>query len=267
MAFNTNENSVFGGRPDEFYLFQVAGGPTYRYTPARLPLSYQGFEYTPKAMQRGNFTFKKDVTSEDTLKIEVQSDLDLLQHFKIIVPRRTMRVVIYRRHRQDGDTDVQPIFVGRVRGVSWEGAKATIECDSMNAMAKRSGLNMHFQVPCNYFLYGPGCGLQRGDWRVFGELEVVNETTITSAAFATKPDGWFKYGFLEIGDGAYMIVSHTGNQVVLLHALEGVQLGQAFSAYAGCDRTLDTCWDRFNNGLNHLGFKWSPADNIFVQGI
>lgn len=268
MAFKSTESSTFSGRPEEFYLFQLEGGQAYRYTPMRLPVSYQGFEYTPKAIQRGNFTFKKDVTSGDSLSIEVQADLDLLSHFKIIVPRRTMRVTIYRRHRADGDLEVVPVFFGRVRGVSWEGPKAIIECDSMNVMAKRGGLTANYQVVCNHFLYSAGCGLSRGDWREMGVIEsIANGTTITSSTFAAKPDDYYKYGFLETADGSYMITSHKGDTITLLNGLEEVKVGAAISVYAGCPRTLDTCWSRFNNGLNFLGFPWSPADNVFSDGI
>lgn len=269
MAFDSTEKSSFSGRPEEFYLFQIVGSAeAFRYTPMRLPISYQGFEYTPKAIQRGNYTFKKDVATGDSLSIDVQSDLPLLDHFKIIVPRRTMRVTIFRRHRSGGDLEVMPVFIGRVRGVSWEGPKATIECDSMNAMAKRGGLTANYQVPCNYFLYSAPCGVAEGDWREVAIIQAIdNGTTITSPTFATKPDGFYKYGFLETTDGSYMITSHVGDKITLLNGLEGISAGQSVNVYAGCDRTLDTCWDRFNNGLNHLGFKWSPADNAFVEGI
>ena len=267
MAFNDNESSVFGGRPDEFYLFQIVGGATYRYTPMRLPLSYQGFEYSPKAMDRGNFNHKKDFSGQDVLSIEVQSDLDLLNNFKIIVPRRTMLVTIFRRHRQDTDLEVYPIFIGRVRGCSWEGAKAVIECDSMASMTKRGGLNTNYQVPCNHFVYDAGCGLAKGDWRTTGPLQSSVGTQVKSPAFAAHPDGYFKYGFLEAGEGSYMVIDHVGDTLTLLNGLEGVPVGTMISAYAGCDRSLSLCWDRFNNGLNYLGFPWSPADNVFVTGL
>lgn len=267
MAFSDKEASPFGGRPDEFYQFSIVGGDTFRYTSSRLPLSYQGFEYSPKAIQRGNFTFKKDFSGDDTLDIDVQSDLDILKSFKIIVPRRTMLLTIYRRHRGDSDLDVFPVFFGRVRGVSWEGAKATISCDSMYAMAKRGGLNLWFQVQCNHFVYDGGCGLQKADWRLVGTVQAINGTKLSSAAFAAKPDQWLKYGFIEVGDGSYFVIDHVGDTVTLLNAVEGISLGTAVSGYAGCDHTLDTCWDKFFNGLNHLGFKWSPADNVFVDGI
>lgn len=267
MAFNDKEISAWGGRPDEFYVFHIVGGPIYRYTPMRLPLTYQGFTYQPKVMRRGNFTFKKDFSGDDALEIEVQADLDLLANFKIIVPRRTMLVTIYRRHRGDDDLDVHPVFFGRVRGVAWEGAKATISCDSMYAMTKRGGLNVWYQVQCNHFVYDAGCSLQKADWRVTGTLQAMNGVKVTAPMFAMRPDGWLKYGFLEAGHGSYFIVDHVGDTVTLMHAMEGIDLTETVSAYAGCDRTLDTCWDKFQNGLNYLGFKWSPADNIFVDGI
>lgn len=269
MSINNFERSAYGGRPEEFYVFQVVGGPRYTYTSSRLPITHLGVEYTPKVMERGNYTYKKEVSGEDALKIEVQADLDILDQFKIIVPRRATLVAIYRRHRGDPDNEAQVIFRGRIRGVSRGTAKATIECDSMAAMTKRGGLTLNYQVPCNYFVYSTGCGLNKGDFAIPGFLTGISADglTLTSPYFATQADQWLKYGFLEIGDGAYTIINHVGDQIRLLNGLEGVTITDPFVAYAGCDRRQETCWTKFKNGLNHLGFKWSPAENVFETGI
>ena len=269
MSLGDNEASRFAARPDELYVFEVEGRQTYHYTPARLPVMVGAFSYTPKVIQRGNYTFKKDMTSEDSLKIDVQNDLDFLENFKVIVPVRTTNVTIFRRHRGDPDGELRAIFRGRVRGVTWGNAKATVECDSMTAMAKRGGLTLNYQIPCNHFLYTVGCGLAKGDWGKAGRLTQMssNNRVLESPVFGSKPDGWWKLGFIEIGEGAYMVTAHSGNSVTLLNGVEGVAVNSDFIIYPGCDLKLDTCWDKFNNGLNHLGFKWSPAENVFETGI
>lgn len=269
MSLADSESSVYQARPDEIYLFQITGGSTYRYTSMRLPVSVSGFEYTPKAIRRGNYTFKKDLGGEDSMKIEVQNDLPLLDHFKIIAPVRITTLTIMRRHRGDADNEVQVIWHGRVRGVTWGGAKAVIEADSMAHMAKRSGVSLNYQVPCNHMLFAVGCRLAKGDWGVQGVLSGISSsgTVLRSPAFASKPDGWFKLGFIEIGAGAYMITGHEGDSITLLNGIEGVDDNEEFFVYPGCDQRLSTCWDKFNNGHNHLGFKWSPADNVFETGI
>lgn len=269
MAYDALEASAFSGRREEFYYFELVGTwKVYRYTPMRLPVSYQGFEYAPKAIERGSYTFKKEASSNDTFKLEVQSDLDLLENFKIIVPAVTMRIKVFRRHRGDADGNVKILFNGRVRGVTWEGAKATIECDSMNAMAKRGGISLNYQVPCNNFIYDDNCRLQAGDWKVQGPISSISSNTVVSSpAFADKPDGWLKYGFMEANGAYYMIINHVGASITLLHGLEGVQVGQVVSAYAGCDQRLSTCSTKFNNHLNYVGFPWSPAKNLFESGI
>lgn len=269
MSLAASESSVFSARPDELYLFQIENGPTYRYTAMRLPVMVSGFEYTPKAIKRGNYTFKKDVTSEDSLQIEVQADLPLLDHFKIIVPVRKTKLTLMRRHRGDEDQEIVTIWRGRVRGVTWEGAKATIECDSSSTMAKRAGLTLNYQVPCNYMVFSVGCGLAKGDWGLNGTIERIlsDGQKLRSGVFATKPDGWWRLGWIEVGGGAYMITAHSGDTITLLHAVEGIDQGEEFFVYPGCDQRQDTCWDKFGNGLNHLGFNWSPADNVFETGI
>ena len=39
------------------------------------------------------------------------------------------------------------------------------------------------------------------------------------------------------------------------------------TGYAGCDRRIDTCWDKFDNGLNSEANAWFPNKNPFQTGI
>ena len=110
---------------------------------------------------------------------------------------------------------------------------------------------------------------RKRDWALslFHPLSPVPISRHPATCYSNKPDGWLKYGFLEANGAYYMIVAHVGQTVTLLHGLEGVSVGETVSAYAGCDQTLETCYTKFGNHLNHLGFTWSPAKNLFERGI
>ena len=52
---------------------------------------------------------------------------------------------------------------------------------------------------------------------------------------------------------------------ITLHNIpEGLAVGVAFEAFAGCDRTFATCQSKFGNSLNFGGFPWIPAKNPFA---
>jgi hypothetical protein len=46
--------------------------------------------------------------------------------------------------------------------------------------------------------------------------------------------------------------------------LPGLAVGNAFEAFAGCDRSFSTCQSKFGNSLNFGGFPWIPPKNPFA---
>lgn len=82
-----------------------------------------------------------------------------------------------------------------------------------------------------------------------GVVEAVSGLTVRSAAWGYLPDGWFAAGLASCGQGASrLILAHAGPVITLASAVPGLAVGQAVVAYAGCDRTFQTCQAKFCNG-------------------
>jgi uncharacterized phage protein (TIGR02218 family) len=92
---------------------------------------------------------------------------------------------------------------------------------------------------------------------------VATVTTVTDrtrfSINVSKPDGYFRYGRARFLTGANAntirrIQSHTANTIELVLAtVRDIQPGDQVELIAGCDRTRETCRDKFANMVNFRG--------------
>ena len=73
---------------------------------------------------------------------------------------------------------------------------------------------------------------------------------------------------MERPDGLEMeVASFDGTDMVLLLPMPNdVQVGDTFSIVAGCDHSLATCRDRFDNVLNFRGEPHAPVSDDVIRG-
>lgn len=266
MAFDLLEASANLGRPEELYEFWMVD-KFWRYTSSDRPSVLNGYTYEPlRALRRTPLKQNKD-GGDDSIKITVPMNTEVAWQFRIVVPARTVWLRIYRRHR--GDDEFVQSWYGRVRGCAWQGSKAVLECDGLNGLFKRAGLRLNFDVNCPHMLFGPGCNLDKDQFRVDGDIIEIGSDFVRSTAFASKPDGWFDLGYIEFGRYYYTIAKHAGDKVTIFAGLEYDVDDKpiVITGYAGCNRTIPMCWDKFNNGLNSEANAWMPTRNPFTSGI
>lgn len=75
------------------------------------------------------------------------------------------------------------------------------------------------------------------------------------------PDGYISNGLFK-HDGIWTsVVEHAGGLVKLFMQHIGLKIGDVFLLAPGCDQSLTTCHDRFNNNLRYRGFPNIPNEN------
>lgn len=210
--------------------------------------------------------------SSGQVYVKVARDFPIAQLFRTGTPAGT----IWLRVR-DQDTGAGG-GARRVRSVVWSEAEAKLLLSSTNDMLQREGLRVYWQAACGWQLFGQGCGVARDatdvggafKYRADGLLASVSADgiTLTSTAFATRANGFFEAGLLEVAGQCRMVVSHTGNTVVLLAPIDALTVGAALTVYKGCNRSSGAggCTD-FANTVNFQGCPNIKKNNIFVNGL
>jgi uncharacterized phage protein (TIGR02218 family) len=276
VTFEEKELSQFGGAPTEFFKFRM-GATVWRFSSSDVstyidePGGEAGASYDCAAITREAADYSQEDNSAN-VTVTVARDNAVAQLFLAYVPVLPVHLTIYARHRSDLDEEAIIVFVGRVLSCNFTGAEARLTCAWVTQTLQRRVPSIVASRRCAHVLFDAGCTLDQGDWNDAATLSSVDGVTIVSATFDARSDGWYLNGWVQInggpGDGERrFVVGHLGDTLTLMNPFPaGVIAGATVKAFAGCQRTLAECADKFDNLVNHLGFDAIPKRNPYSGG-
>lgn len=269
MSFAARETSIRAGQPIE--LFDFRRGPVHwRYTGADRDIVQAGIAYSAGAWSTQGFTASGDPTQE-TLTVSGPLSAGIAEPFAALSPSDPVYLTIYHLHA--GDTDAAAWWVGQVTSSLRKPDHIEFSGESVVTAQSAQGLRMGWQKSCPHAIYDAGCGLDPAAFSFAAIVTGVSGNTVTAASFADPsktPPGRLAGGFLSFAvDGGLLerraIVAHAGDTVTLLGTTQGIGVGAMVTASLGCDQTLATCHDVFNNLPNYGGVPGLPAVSPFEQ--
>jgi uncharacterized phage protein (TIGR02218 family) len=149
--------------------------------------------------------------------------------------------------------------------------------------AELRGVQAPFNVPVGR-VYSRHCDADLGDARCGKDIEtstfrkngtvteVLNSTAFVASGLGAYEEGWFTRGRLVWDEGGEREVSahrmETAGAVIELLDAPGdvLQIGAAFTIYAGCDKRHETCRLKFENVVNFRGFPHMPGNDAVQSG-
>jgi uncharacterized phage protein (TIGR02218 family) len=165
------------------------------------------------------------------------------------------------------------IFTGRVAAVDVSRTQVGIAINSHLELLDISMPRRVFQAPCQHTLFDTGCSLVAASYAVMGTVAAGSTTSVIHAAISAPPgSGTYALGRIVFTSGANAtfqrsIRSYLAGlpaQLKLVAPLSyPVAVGDAFTAYPGCDKQRDTC-GLFGNTANFRGFPYIPAPELSV---
>lgn len=279
MSYDTEELSVQDGAPVELYDFSQ-GPSEWHYTSAELiALTVDGTTYTSAPIERTSIESTPE-NARNALKLTVPRNFPVAELFRVAPPSEVIDLTVRRIHRADAEGSPQDLvvaWIGRVLSCEFSGAKATLQCEPISVSLAHTGLRRVFQVGCPHVLYGAGCTLSKTDFDHATTVVSIDGNVLEIAS----SDGAYSYsgGFVEwvnddgvterrfietavVGDG-----SPARMELTLMQPFAGIAVSDAITIYPGCDHTLTTCNETFNNALNYGGFPFFPGKNPFEVSV
>jgi uncharacterized phage protein (TIGR02218 family) len=176
-------------------------------------------------------------------------------------------------------TPPQTISRGRVGNISLKSLGFVAELQGLKGLFDKYQFIRFYDIPCD-----PDFADRHGENRCtldpasFTETGTVTATTddqtFTATVTGTRPAGGFDNGMITWSTGANSgrkleVKSFdngaTGILVLWLPSADAIAVGDTFSILMGCDKSLPTCRDRYNNVLNHRGFPFVPGLDAALQ--
>lgn len=266
MSFNDLETSLQNSQPIRLYQFQ-RGPLRWGYTTADRDISHLSITF--KSIEGGisdDGIRQTNDAQADTLNLTVPAKLDIAQMYRVIAPTQTVTVTIFDLHY--GENGYLVVWMGQVAGVRFKDQfTAQIQCQTLAATLERTGLRKTWSRNCPHTVYDNDCKVQRSIYKVVGFIDRIDGASVGFANAAAQINGYYAGGYVEwtsqYGLEQRGIEAHQGDLLTLFGGTFGLALGQSLAIYAGCDRSFNTCINRFNNGSNYGGCPHMPGKSPF----
>lgn len=263
-------------RPADLYRFDY-GAETFRFTSHDQELTFMGGTYTPLEIKRSAPNLNPAQRRSNKLSLEVIDSERPFSDFLQIQPALQLDCVI-TRIQLDESIDASPIaspmpaaipttgfvlFDGYVTSVAFSGRTCSVDMNPFNEQFTREVPRYKYQSPCNHVLYDSFCGVDKNLFTQDGLVNGVVGNTITVSGFIGSE---FTGGYVqnEAGNDFRMIILQAADVFTLLLPFRAI-LGETVTAFQGCDHSIVTCRDKFDNVPRFGGFPLVPGKNPFNQ--
>lgn len=265
MTFDTDETGIESSIPRDLYEF-ILPTVNHRLTSASRDVVHNGQTFRAGTIQRAD---TRPATAESAGELEISMIVTHAlpqRYLRAGIPPKRINVNVYRK--QTTSAGYELAWVGIVVGMSCERHLAKLlVAQSMSAAIPRRIPTITVGRECAHVLYDSGCRVARASFRVATTVSAINGPDLTVASIDGKPNGWGAWGELvHVASGEKMTIqSQEGTFVRMQMPIPDMQAGDAVEIYAGCDRSVATCFEKFANQVNFGGFPQLPKRNPFVS--
>jgi len=272
MAYDTLQRSRSEGRPVELYDFYLAGR-VLRLTNAAYKIEFGGLVYRPVPITRTRLVLQPQTDRQD---ITITVPFTESPAREILLEPDMPRVLVTVWGMHFGDSERKEIFRARLVGfrVRLANGVADITVRTGKQQLSRAKINRMFRTRyCPYMVYSDECGVSSAAFRkdliaVGASGPTVNLPTgwaapLTPADYTFGAFAWEFYPGVSV---TAWILNATDTAIVIDREYN-IAPGDTIRVYPACDKTPETCQNRFNNIARYggmLGRPPLPGDSPFI---
>lgn len=258
MSWNQFECSTNDGRSVALYEFSY-GAKSFLYTNADRDIEIDNRHWTAIAISDKGLS----AGSGNNLEVTMPSDSDVAVLYRTLVLSNAIKIKIHRYHESDELKEFQTVWVGSVQEIKREAIeRIKVITTSVASAFSRSGLRLTYGRACPYSLYDHNCTLIADDYAYQTTIVSVTGSSII-VEHIKETESYFSGGFLSFDfDGIKELrglKEQKGTEIHIIGTTFGLTEGQDIILYAGCDHTVNTCKQKFNNLLNYGGQPHIPT--------
>ena len=265
MAFIDDEKSVSDSAPVELYTFVTNVG-TFRRTSLNIDVIHGGNTYAAVPLMRTRVEVNATDQAQEIVIDLPASDAVVKNHMPILPD--TFTCLVQRKQLVSGQ--VQTIWDGLATSITVKGRVASMRIPSVMDDALSTPIpSAYFQVVCNHILYDARCRFSRGTFGMITTVISASGSTVTLSSDGGNQDQWFRGGdLLRVADGTRrLILDHTGDVLTLARPLPSMAFPYSVDIAPGCDHTIRTCRDKFNNVLNFVGHPYTSVQFVTASRL
>ena len=265
MTYRSDEDSEEGGNPIELYEF-VGTFANYYYTTSKRSVLFGGNTYEPIPMQRGRISTPADGDSPE-LSVELPITTPLVIAYALNIAPPSLVLSVYRLHSSSGAAITY--WRGPVTAFTIVERMANLRVPTLMSQRMSDKIpQVNYQGHCNHRLYDSRCAVVRSGFIETPTLSVIDPigTTLTVSSMGARPTGWANGGNITKASTGEtrMVLDHTGTTIKILWPFSAnLSIGNPVEVSAGCDHSIDACFNKFSNHDNFSGMPYVTDQNLF----
>lgn len=246
----------------ELYIVNLKTGTIYL-AATDTDITFAGQTYMAIPFQRETIDRSMDNVI-DSCEISLgDGDYDKLAYLSNGFDFRGADVTIFKISYPDSledDTIKSISFMGYVNSCSYSDGVFSF---SLNTRLPNIEVpNRTCQLCCNSEFGDSECGISLEETNV----ELATGSTSSNILLpSTYETNYWKDGVIFIKGESRLILSNEGNKIVVNYSFlqSDIKGGMEATLIRGCDKTKETCQNRFNNMKNFSGFPTIPFENVY----
>lgn len=268
MTYSDTEISAYSGSPIELYEF-VGTYTTYRYTSHHRDITYNSNVYTAVALERDSIK-AIDQSDNQRVQIKLPANEDIITDYAFNTPAQGLDLTVYRQHEEGGDTITY--FKGTVSSVAIQQNATTLGVITVSSLLTKALLGQFpkpfFQGMCNHTLYDTRCQVNSASFSHSTTITSIASNTIVVASVGSLTGSALVGGKLVSGTEERLIIAQSGTTLTIQFPFTtSIVATASCTVFAGCDHTVTTCRDTFNNVINYGGQPFIPDFNPFRGNV
>lgn len=164
------------------------------------------------------------------------------------------------------------VFFGRVAIIDFGRSSIQININDPRELLDIDMPRNVYTTQCRYALFSPQCTLNKAAFAEAVAITAAASTQQFSISAVGHPDAYYSLGNLVFTSGANVglrmmvrsSIGATGALSLIAPMPFNVNVGDTLTVYPGCDKTVPTCTNKFNNKINHGGFTLIPSAETAV---
>lgn len=251
----------------ELYEFRC-GSVTTRYVQRGEDRLLLGHVWHSTPLSRSKIANSTEAARND-LEIAFPLEHPFARQYMGYGPEQTTSLTI-RRNRLHTPDQFYVFWVGRFADCDADETEISMVFQTLINAASDSAGVICAQKFCPHVVYHRGCNLQRANFANVTTVDAIDPrmVVLNCPEAAAQLDGYYRGGMVQLPNNSLRyITDHIGSAITLWRPAPEVaaviEAGQTLTLYPGCDGSLQTCNERFNNLDNNTACYWIPDKNPY----
>lgn len=248
------------------FLYKIDNGESqFYYTNANRNIQFNTILYEAVPISHDGIENDSNEVTKGKCVIHISNQTDYIQQVLQQYDAYLTKIAVLRYYLATGDVETE--FVGTLSTLEFSVKEATLSFTNVIYDTQRGAMRLVYQRQCPFALYGKQCKANKEDHAHYSTLSQWTRIDDYNLQFSDTLPEYIEGGIMQLPNKAWFfirLVDYTENTITVSRPVYQSYLETDETTvviYEGCDRTIQTCRNRFYNDDNYGGFTLLPLEN------